>query len=230
MRAPILICGAARSGTSLIGGVIEICGAFGGKMFGPHKANPKGMYENAYIREKIVKPYLESTGNNPRCQYPLPDPHNLPLTDNFKELVENAIIADGYKDGEWFYKCPKMVHMWLQWDYAFPDAKWVIVRRKTPDIIKSCTKTGFMTAFHMQQNLTSVGARNPYEGWRWWVREHEKRFTEIATALPHRVIWPERMVYNDYGQIKEMIEWLGLEWREKEVMEFIEPKLWRARN
>ena len=36
MKDPILITGCARSGTSMIAGVINICGAFGGDMAGPN--------------------------------------------------------------------------------------------------------------------------------------------------------------------------------------------------
>jgi len=39
MKSPILIVGAARSGTSLVAGIINMSGAFGGIMAGPQKSN-----------------------------------------------------------------------------------------------------------------------------------------------------------------------------------------------
>jgi len=36
-------------------------------------------------------------------------------------------------------------------------------------------------------------------------------------------------VTGDYQQMYETIEWLGLEWK-SEVLNFIDPKLWKARR
>ena len=40
---PILITGAARSGTSMSAGVVSLCGAWGGELSGPNVYNKKGM-------------------------------------------------------------------------------------------------------------------------------------------------------------------------------------------
>ena len=128
------------------------------------------------------------------------------------------------------YKGAKMCQHWPIWNYAFPNAKWIIVRRKTSDIINSCIRTGFMRAFSIKGNQKAVGVENEWDGWLWWVHQHEQRFIEMMQAgLNCKVIWPERMVDGDYSQIKEMLEWLGLEWG-SEIMDFIEPKLWKARQ
>lgn len=230
MEQPILITGAARSGTSMVGGIINMCGAFGGNMSGATPYNAKGMYENAHIRNNVVKPYLRALGYDPKGQYPLPQIDRLPIPKHWKDTIEKVMIREGYKDGAWFYKGAKMCLHWPVWHYAFPNAKWIIVRRKTPDIINSCLKTGFMTAFGRDANLKAIKADNEHDGWLWWVHQHEKRFIEMMTeGLNIKVVWPERMVDGDYSQMKEMIEWLGLEWN-PEVYNFIEPKLWKARK
>ena len=72
-REPILITGAARSGTSLCAGTTNICGAWGGSLSGPTKYNRKGMFENSEIRNAVVKPYLRRIGCDPMGQDPLPD-------------------------------------------------------------------------------------------------------------------------------------------------------------
>jgi len=229
MKSPILITGAARSGTSMIAGVINLCGAFGGNMSGPNRNNQKGMFENSAIRQDIVKPYLRSIGMDPKGQYPLPDVHNIPIPNDLRRRVEQVMLDEGYKSGPWMYKGAKMCLTWPMWDHAFPDAKWIIVRRRTGDIIKSCFHTGFMTAFNSPANQKAVGAANEEEGWLWWVRQHEDRFVEMITSgLNVKVVWPHRMIDGDYSQVMEMIEWLGLKWT-PEVMNFIEPKLWKAR-
>jgi len=230
MISPILITGCARSGTSLVAGIINMCGAFGGNMSGPTPNNAKGMFENSRIRNEIVKPYYRSMNVDPLGQYPLPDPKKLLIPSGWQQDIELAMIADGYVDGPWMYKGAKLCQHWPVWNYAFPNAKFVIVRRKTSDIINSCVRTGFMRAFAFPKNLKAVGVSTEAEGWLWWVHQHEERFVEmIQEGLNCKVIWPERMVDGDYSQIKEMLEWLGLEWK-SEITEFIEPKLWKARQ
>ena len=91
-------------------------------------------------------------------------------------------------------------------------------------------RTGFMSAFNNKTKQKAVGASTPEEGWLWWVRQHEARFSEmIMEGLNVKQIWPERMVERDYRQTSEMLEWLGLEWNDK-IFDFIEPKLWKARH
>lgn len=230
MKDPILITGAARSGTSMVAGAVNICGAFGGDMSGPNRSNPKGMFENHYIRQQIVKPYLESIGADRLGQFPLPDLDKVIIPVDWRNRIEKVMRDQGYKDGPWFYKGAKMCLTWPLWHYAFPNAKWIIVRRKTGDIAKSCCKTGFMKAFMHKQNQKSVGVDNERDGWIWWVHQHEQRFREMLDeGLNCKIIWPERMVSGDYQQLMETIDWLGLEWSSK-VMEFIDPKLWKARK
>lgn len=230
MREPILITGAARSGTSMVAGAINICGAFGGKTSPGNINNQKGMYENARIRNTIVKPFFESIGADKLGQYPLPDVNNLVIPNNWRRRVEQVIKEDGYSDGPWFYKGAKMCLTWPVWDYAFPNAKWIIVRRKTSEIINSCQKTAFMRAFRNRSNQHAVGAKNEWEGWLWWVHEHENRFVEMIQAgLNCKIVWSPRLVDGDYTQLMEAIEWLGLDWNNK-VVNFIDPKLWKQRK
>lgn len=230
MKPPILITGCARSGTSMVAGAIHLCGAFGGDMAGPNKHNAKGMFENYKIRNEIVKPYFRSINADPLGQYPLPDIESLKIPVNWRLMIEQIMQKQGYKNGAWFYKGAKICLFWPVWDYAFPNAKWIIVRRRTADIVNSCLKTGFMRAFNSKANQTAVGAKNEHEGWLWWVRQHEQRFVEMIQAgLNCKIVWPERMVNGDYSQLYETLEWLGLEWN-SEVLNFIDPKLWKARR
>lgn len=230
MPSPILITGAARSGTSMVAGAVSICGAFGGNMSGPNRNNQKGMFENYIIRNQIVKPYLQEIGADKMGQFPLPEVSTLSIPINWKGRIERVLQDHGYKNGPWFYKGAKMCLMWPVWHYAFPNAKWIIVRRRTGDIASSCCKTTFMRAFSKQVVQHKVRANNEFEGWVWWVRQHEKRFVEMIEAgLNVKQVWPERMVTGDYQQLYETLEWLGLSWK-SDVLGFIDPKLWKVRR
>lgn len=232
MRDPILITGCARSGTSMIAGVINLCGAFGGDMAGPQTSNKKGMFENTVIRGSIVKPYLRQIGADPTAQYPLPNTANMLIPRDWKNRVEGVMHTQGYTDGPWMYKGPKMGLHWPVWHYAFPDAKWIIVRRRTGDIVDSCIKTGFMKAFSNPSNWKAVGAKNEREGWIWWVNQHLERFIEMISAEdgPNcKQIWPHRMINGDYKQLYETIDWLGLEWKTG-ALDFIDPMMWHGRK
>ena len=47
----------------------------------------------------------------------------------------------------------------------------------------------------------------------------------INEGLNIKVIWPERMIYKDYRQLYELMEWLGLKWNSK-ALTFIDSLLW----
>jgi len=230
MREPILITGAARSGTSIVAGIINMCGAFGGQMSGPNRYNEKGMFENSVIRQTILKPYLRSINVDHLGQFPLPDIVNLAIPTNLRGRMEDVMIKQGYPGGQWMYKGAKMCLTWPIWHYAFPNAKWVIVRRKPTGIINSCLKTGFMKAYARPEVRRKVGAKTEEEGWLWWIHQHEKRFVEMMNqGLDIKVIWPERMINGDFRQMHELIDWLGLEWK-SEVLTFIDSKLWKSKG
>lgn len=230
--SPIIIVGAARSGTSMVAGSFHLSGAWKGETGLPNKNNAKGMFENLPLRQEVLKPLLHAMGADKRGQYPLPNTEDVIIPVDIRETIITNIKKQGWTpDKPWMWKCAKMSLIWPVWNYAFPNSKWIIVRRKTPDIINSCMRTGFMNAYARKDIQKEVGVGNEYEGWLWWVRQHEQKFIEIVNAgINAKIVWPERMVNADYTQIKDAIEWAGLEWNSQIVTEFIEPKLWKERS
>lgn len=222
---PILITGCARSGTSMTAGIINIGGAWGGKMAGTTIHNKRGMYENTEIRNGIVKRYLRSLKVDPLCQHPLPPIKffkdlrpGASIIDYWRLSIERVIKHQGYPGTVWFYKGAKMCLIWPLWHLAFPNARWIIVRRRDEDIVYSCMKTGFMKAFKHE------------DGWYKWVKHHLARFEEMIAepTLDVREIWPQDMINGDLTSIQAIVEELGLQWKKKEVIEFISPALWSS--
>ena len=210
---PIIITGCARSGTSLIAGTMHLCGAWVGNVTGPTSWNRKGQFENEFIRDRLVKPYLKSINMDPMGQDPLPSIGDIRIDLGWRRSIFKAIYRQGY-DGQstWAYKGAKACLMWPVWHVAFPRARWVIVRREDELVIDSCMKVHFM---HKHKTR---------EGWRRWIEHHKMLFSQMKQVLNVWEIWPdpERM---------DLLRWLveslgGLEWRQDAVEEFVDRKLW----
>ena len=216
---PILITGSPRSGTSIVAAVINRCGAFIGSI------SKRSMLENIHIKEELIKPYLSRMGADMKGQYPLPDIQTISIPSDWKERVLEIMREEKY-DGIWMYKSNTASLVWPVWRFAFPNAKWIIVRRKTSDIINSCLKTGYMNAFSDEGIQKQVGADNEYDGWLWWVRQYEKRFTEIVNeGLDYKIMWPERLIDGNFDQVREILDWCDLSWKNN-IPDFINPLLW----
>jgi len=222
LHTPVFVTGVERSGSSIIARIISMSGAFTGEV--------SDMYENKQIKT-MVTDYYKSLGIPPEGQYPLPDTKQMLIPNNWRYKVVDALHEEGYNDSKlWMYKGGRSGQIWPVWHHAFPNAKWIIVRRRTGDIIQSCLKTAFMNAFANEGTQMEVQVNNEKDGWLWWVHEHEKLFVDmIETGLNCKVVWPERMVNGDYQQIYEMLEWLGLEWSD-EIVNKIHPLLWNGRQ
>lgn len=206
--SPIFITGIERSGSTIVARVVNHCGAFAGIT--------TNMFENKTIKKYLDLTY-DSNGWDRRGQYPLPNGTGISVV--WHNNILRRMEEDGYNsDIVWMLKGSRLCQMWSIWHYAFPNAKWIIVRRKTNDIIDSCLKTGYMTAYKNR------------EGWLRWVREHEKFFVEMIQAgVNCKQIWPERMANEDFQQIKETIEWAGLIWNE-DVIDLVKPLLWNSKQ
>ena len=200
MIDPILITGCSRSGTTMTAGILYLCGAFGGNINGPSKRDDGGMFGNVEIRNKII-------GNELGPFLPF---------EEFKDLITSGMVRQGYVNGKWFYKDTELLLPWMgiDWGRAFPKAQYVIVRRKTEDIVSSCMKTGYM-----KQCTTK-------KEWEAWV---EKRL--ICFGIVKNVgfnileVWPTKFIEGDFSEIRETVEKLGLKWEEDKIMNFMNPEL-----
>ena len=115
MNDPILITGCARSGTSLVAGIIHYCGGFGGAMTGEMGHNPKGQFENWYLRDHVEKPVLSFYGADPMGQKPLPETQDMLPTPLLKEMFYLVMVNAGWVGQRIFYKGAKLCLMWPLW-------------------------------------------------------------------------------------------------------------------
>lgn len=220
-HTPIFITGIQRSGTSLIARITNYSGAFAGHV--------SSMYENVYVKD-LIDFYYSQLKVPASGQYPLLDTTELLIPVVWQSKVQEILKYEKYDSSRpWMLKGFRLSQMWPVWHYAFPNAKWIIVRRRTGDIVNSCMKTDYMDAFKDKNNQSLIGVSNESEGWKWWIHYHEKLFVEmIENGLNCKVVWPDRMVNGDYSQIIETLDWLGLHW-DSSIINIIDPLLWHSK-
>jgi hypothetical protein len=220
--SPILITGVQRSGASIIARTIASLGVFTGKC-------------NKLTENVNFKLLLNDLYKNNKCpinaQYPLINNSLLSIPKNWRNVVQYYMSIDGYKsDQKWLYKNHRILQTWRIWKEIYPDAKWIIVRRNTNDIIDSCIQTHYMNAFKNPFNLKKVNAKDEYEGWLWWIYKHKDLITELtASGIDYKIIWPEKMLFGDYTQMKEIVEWIGFQWNDQ-IINITNPLFYKRRK
>lgn len=212
---PILITGVERSGSTLIAKILDLCGVWSGYC--------NNMFEN----QTIVGFNNELLDLSP---IGLPDVDTLQIPVNWGKSINGVLVAQKGLGKPWMVKHSGLTRLWPIWNYAYPDAKWLIVRRRTGDVVQSCVKTGYMRIFKDPVIRNEFLFKTEEEGWLWWIHQYEERFRNmIESGLNCRVIWPERMVTGDYHQMYETIEWLGLKWN-NDIPKVIDPLLNKSRG
>ena len=215
----IFITGCARSGTSMVAGIIDRCGAHGGNIIGATKWNPRGQYENDEIRNHVIKPILRLLKADPMGQDPLPDIDKvLLLSENgfpaeTRSKIDNIIKKQRMKE-PWYFKGAKICMLWPIWMRAYPEAHYIIVRRPDKLIIKSCMRTAFMRR------------RSTKEEWQEWIDYHKLRFAEMAEHMPVHFVSTLDIVEGRLGIMKGIVEKVGLTWDQKAVEEFVDKRIW----
>ena len=218
----IFITGCARSGTSMVAGIVARCGAAGGDICGATRWNPKGQYENTEIRNSVIKPILRMLKADPMGQKPLPDIESVKaLLNGFpaetRSKIDSIVRKQGMRD-PWYFKGAKICMLWPVWMRAYPEAHYIIARRPDELIIQSCIRTSFMKK------------RTTVDEWQEWIDYHKELFMEMAVYSPDNVhvVSTLDIVKGEYDSIRMIIEKVGLKWNQKAVDSFIDKKIWNT--
>lgn len=216
---PILITGCPRSGTSMIAGMLSLSGIYSGVV--------DKMYENIPIRDNLIKNYLRQVGMGDTGHYPLVSKYPLVFPEYWIEKVIGVLKKQGYTDGVWMYKDCRNALLWQLWYLSFPNAKWIIVRRNREDIIYSCQHTGYMRTFDNYDVCKTIGVENNTQAWQWMIDEYEMRFNKIKQCENVMEVWPEKIAQGDFSEVKKIWEWLGIDWNDEKMREYIQPKFYK---
>lgn len=211
MREPIFITGIPRSGTSLTAGIIHACGAWGGKDFGSHVPNnPKGDFQNEALLGDIFENVLRLHCFSQYCACRT----HMRFSDPAAAKAYVQAIHNMPENRPWFLKNHKLVYdgietwpLWRLWRAAFPQAKWVVVRRDMHDIYAS------------QASLYGE------------VREDTGAISRQLKALIDsgadcREIWPFQSLSGQAEEYRGLVEWLELDWNLEKVQTFVDLSLW----
>lgn len=209
----VLITGAARSGTSMVAGVLQASGLdLGSPLVGATRYNPRGFFEHRHIRQKVLKPLLKSMGCDPRGQRNLP-PRSFLVAPQTAQRLRKRVRR--YLGSGWGYKDAKILLTWPIWRQAFPNARWVLVRRDPAAIVKSCIRTPFMKG------------RTYKAGWIAWVKEHELRLDDLKNSGVKWVeCWPDP---DEPESFREAVEFCGLTYEPTTVATILEPGAWHRK-
>lgn len=210
----ILITGIPRSRTSLTAAIFEKCGAeFGKNLKKPNEHNPLGYYEDMAIIKGLVNPHWEKMGFHPLDRTNMPTKEDVIIDPEWKKKTQRIMGKLKHKTA---IKEPKMCLYWEQWHDAFPEAKWVIVRRPRAEVLESIrNRTPWMRGTFSRQNRAAHI--------QLYIDHHLRRIDELKAEGAYFEIHTENFLACDWSEIQKCVEWCGLKWNEQ-AKELVNPK------
>jgi len=216
---PILVTGHPRSGAGIVMGVLSICGADLGDV--------DKMNENWLIRDKVMKPYLVET-----CGADVLTPIHIETSkdciDRYEETFYWMLHMQGMTAKKWAYKDSRILLVVDSFfDEVYPNAKYIIVRRNDEDILNSCLRTSYMTSIVQDGKLIRLDKETALNRFKTSLADYKERITALKNQRYIQEVWLEKVLDGDYSELKEVVEYAGLEWKEKEVKQYLLIKLKR---
>jgi len=216
---PVLVTGLPRSGTSMVTGLLGLCGLWLGHTVPGGEENVRGFFENIILRERVQKEILRQGGFDPLGVRRLPPSVWHPIVRDLREVVGAGLAAQQY-DGRqiWGFKDAKLTLTWRLWNEHFPRARWIIVRRPDEEIIASCLRTNFM-----KQHSSDPAF------WRQFVDDYLERLAALQRVVGRsRVIEAGDVAAARFDALERLVGELGLAWRPDAVRAFIAPEYWNV--
>ncbi|MDA0703828.1 MAG: sulfotransferase [Proteobacteria bacterium] len=218
---PILVTGMARSGTSMVAGLLALSGAWVGRTLAGDPHNPKGYFENLALREGVTKRLLHALDCDPLGISKLPELAALPQVEGLAAPILAALEKQGYAGTRpWLFKDAKTALLWPIWRTAFPEARWVIVRRDESGILASCLRTPFMRQHSEDPDF-----------WRAVIAAYRDRLDALVAwgeesgAAVHEID-SDGLVAGDLEQLAGLVAALGLHWDAEAAGRFVAREHW----
>lgn len=198
---PILIAGPARSGTTMLAGLISKHGVWVGR--GRTTRYPE-TNSNVVSENQDIKNLMKSADDYKNWTLPLPAKATFDksLMDELRVLVPD--------DQRWLVKTSwLLIHIWF-WLDNFPDAKWILPQRDIKDIISSTERHPAMRRKHVQKRGNFIHA----------LKYRQKQVFSEA----NNVHWVDVQLVSqqDPEEIEKLFDFLNIELDWKIVKKFIE--------
>ena len=208
-QPPIIVTGARRSGLSMTAACLHVCGADSGDR--EISDLSKALYENRRVIQNFIDPLLTLAGIPLDGSIALSPPSVVDVG-RIPVRIRMLLEAHGvdHENSPWLLKSYKYALIWEHFDRMFPGTKWLLVKRKKEDLVRSCLNTTYMH-FHSGQ-----------EGWEKWAEEWEKLVESIREGIGEErchIFEPLAMTRGDYSGLQKEVEWLGLNFNKKAVEE-----------
>ena len=218
---PIFIVGLPRSGTSMVAGILANCGVWTGRTVRGDKNNPKGFFENIFIREQVIKGMLRSSGCDPLGVTKLP-----PLDVNWSSNAVAAAFSQVLKHQDyddkspWLYKDAKMTLLWPVIHKVYPSATWVIVRRDPKALVKSFLRTSFMSQHSKSSRF-----------WKKFIDEYISRLDALKKSNANYIeLDSGEVIAGNYAQLEKLLLSMNLSLNAGKVNQFVSPDLWERKK
>lgn len=207
MSHPIFITGVERSGAAAVARVLAMTG-------GVWTGSMNGMYENFRLKQLCQSVVLEYS----KTIFPVLE--KIPYgNDEFKKDVNYQLFVQGrqaFEETPWMFKHSLSTPLWKIWNDIYPKARWIVVRRKSSEIINSCVKTNWMELCKNTNTLKLIDCVTEEDGWLWWIHQYEAEWKGMVEAgLNITFVWPDRILENDFTQLQDLIKDLGFTWNPK---------------
>ncbi len=234
-----LILGFGRSGTSMMGGLLEMSGYYtGDNSYQPRSSNPKGFFEDARINsinERIMEPFdgLEVPSGYSRSDKTYSPfkprrghrwlsylPANL-IIDNIDPLIATEIQAVLNVSGAFAYKDPRFTYTLPVWtNFLGADTRFIVMFRNPALTVKSvlleCATAEYLNDFYIDEALCYQLWSNSY---RYIIENH-------LPVLKERILFVSYEQLIEDGDIRRLSEFLNT----PVSRGFIEPLLNRSKS
>ncbi len=226
---PIMIAGSACSGLDNIASVLHHAGLWSG-IYSFDKTR-RSKYHPAFINGKILQEIsrpLMKCGRRGDIfgQAYLPTKRDRNWMNTKEEAdwlcknLTSIILKQGYEEGQWFIMCAKACLVWTVWNRAFPDAHWILVRRKKEDVIVDCLERPYMRAYRTEA------------GWGEWYDIHVECFNEMICDLKKRIhiVWLEPVLSGDYNELQVALSHCSVDNSVPRITEALESVKYKKRD
>lgn len=219
--APIILTEIPRSGAPIVAHVLRVCGAWAGTNDDwPAKIDQEG--NNKRVRDVLVRPLFRGLGANTLGLDTLPDIEACKglakqIAATWREQMKSILEGQGYEPfmGPWVYRGADALLAWPIWVEAFPNARWVMVRRDNKSIAEACERTGYMKSIRDADSFDA------------WVKGFMGSLAQMnASGHPVKSVWPGEFLHGKMAGLKQLILELGLTWDARKVQNELIPILW----